>query len=233
MLKEFIDRENEIFNTLDRVREEEIEFILIGGYAVSAFKHRFSVDADLVIEEKELGRIAGILEKNKFKTSKSTELQNVYNGKFRVFVKKADLPVSIDLLINSVSCRQTNASWSFDTFNNNSVEKEIKGIEQSITAKIPVKELLIATKIHSCRLTDIRDTVALCDSVEAGRVITFAKRGEPNKLKENIAKFIKTLDDKNFIDAFKGVFSLEKFDKNNIKHAEEIMHKLERAIKEE
>ena len=45
MLKEFIDRENEIFNILNKLKDGGIDFILIGGYAISAFKRRFSVDA--------------------------------------------------------------------------------------------------------------------------------------------------------------------------------------------
>ncbi len=230
MLKEFIDRENEIFSILDRLRNNKIDFILIGGYAISAFQHRFSVDADIVIKENQLNKIKEILEKNNFEPYKSMDLENIYQGKFRAFIKKTELPITVDLLINAVSSRQTNASWSFESFKNNSIEKEIKGIEKTIIATLPIKELLIATKIHSCRLTDIRDIVAICDKINIDKMVEFTIRGDFPKLKQCISRFKETIKNKNFIDAFKGVFSLDKFPSNNIKFSEEIINKLEDAI---
>ncbi len=230
MLKEFIDRENEIFNILAKLKSNEIDFILIGGYAISAFKHRFSVDADIVVKEEQLNKITEILEKNDFKPYKSMNLENDYKGKFKAFVRKQGLSVTVDLLINAVSSRQTNASWSFELFKNNCIEIEIKGIEKSVKLSIPAKELLIATKIHSCRLTDIRDIAAICEGIDIDKLIEFAKRGELIKLKDCINRFKETIKNKNFIDAFKGVFSLEKFPSNSIEFSEKMINKLEQAI---
>src|SRR3989344_5572045 len=125
MLKEFINRENEIFEILAELKSNEIDFILIGGYAVSAFKHRFSVDADIVVKEEQLDKIIKILEKNNFKPYKSMNLENVYEGKFKAFIKNTGLPITVDLLINAVSSRQTDALWSFELFRSNSIEAEI------------------------------------------------------------------------------------------------------------
>lgn len=44
----FVARENHIFDVLDAFKKSCFEFIVVGGYAVSAFQHRFSVDADLL-----------------------------------------------------------------------------------------------------------------------------------------------------------------------------------------
>lgn len=230
MLKEFIDRENEIFNILSRLKDGEIDFVLIGGYAISAFKHRFSVDADILVKESQLSKIIEILEKNNFKQYKSMNLENIYKGKFKAFVKKAELSVTVDLLINAVSSRQTNASWSFDLFKDNSIETEIRGIEKSIKLNIPVKELLIATKIHSCRLTDIRDIVAVCEGIDVDALIKFTRTGELAKLKGCVNKFRETIKNKNFIDAFKGIFSIERFPLNSIEFSEKMINRLEQAI---
>ena len=146
------------------------------------------------------------------------------------FIRKSELPITVDLLINSVTSRQTGASWSFELFKDNSVEMEVKGIESSVKAFIPVKELLIATKIHSCRLTDIRDIVAICDKADINKIAGFAKRGELEKLKINLLRFKDTISNKNFIDSFKGVFSIEKFPEGSVNYAKEIVNKLLEAI---
>lgn len=230
MLKGFIDRENEIFDILNRLKNNKIDFILIGCYAISAFQHRFSVDVDIVVKEDQLNKIITILKNNNFQPYKSLNLENIYSSKFKAFIKKTKLPITVDLLINAVASRQTDAVWSFELFNNNAIQKEIRGVEKSIKVNIPIKELLIATKMHACRLTDIRDTVAICANTNIERIIEFTKRGNLTKLKEFIYRFKQTIDNKNFIDSFKGVFSLDKFPLGNIKYSREIMNKLEATI---
>ena len=39
---DLVKRENEILETLNDFLDNKLIFILVGGYAVSAFKHRFS-----------------------------------------------------------------------------------------------------------------------------------------------------------------------------------------------
>ena len=81
MIEQFIKRENEIFNILAVFKENGLNFILIGGYAVSAFKHRFSIDADIVIKEKDLQKFRDILKENKYGQS-DKKFENIYGGKF-------------------------------------------------------------------------------------------------------------------------------------------------------
>lgn len=54
----FPDRENQLFAILETFNEHGLEFLVIGGYAVSAYQHRFSVDADLVITAEQFDRVA-------------------------------------------------------------------------------------------------------------------------------------------------------------------------------
>ena len=49
-MEELIKKENNIFKILQKFIDADLEFIIVGGYAVSAFKHRFSVDADIVVK---------------------------------------------------------------------------------------------------------------------------------------------------------------------------------------
>ncbi len=52
MMGKFINRENQIFDILSKIIGNDIELIIVGGYAVSAFSHRFSVDADIIHNER-------------------------------------------------------------------------------------------------------------------------------------------------------------------------------------
>ena len=94
----------------------------------------------------------------------------------------------------------------------NSIKKKIKGIEKEIIAKIPIKELLIALKLQSGRLTDFRDIVAITKDIDINKVKNFLTK---NKIiQKHIQHLISLLDKKEFIDSFKGVFIEKKFDIN-------------------
>ena len=70
-----IKKENEIFEILQKFIDSNMDFIVVGGYAVSAFKHRFSVDADIVIKSENLSKFEEILKKQNFKkTIRSKEI---------------------------------------------------------------------------------------------------------------------------------------------------------------
>ena len=54
----FLEREKEIIKTIRAMNEAELDFIVVGGYAVSALaRHRFSVDCDIVISKRKLGKV--------------------------------------------------------------------------------------------------------------------------------------------------------------------------------
>lgn len=208
-MEELIKKENEIFGILQRFLELNLDFVIVGGYAVSAYKHRFSVDADLVIKESDLEKFEVILKKNNFKKTISKNLENNYSSKFIRYEKQK---ASIDLLINALASRTTDACFSYDLLFENSEKKKIIGIQKEIIAKIPFKELLIVTKIHSGRLTDFRDIAALAKNTNIDLIRNFLFRGNIQKIYENLNNLNKVVNDKNFIDSFKGVFIEKKFD---------------------
>ena len=210
-----IERENEIFNTLNKFSNKGLEFIVVGGYAVSAYKHRFSVDADIVIKEKDVEIFEETLKSEGFQKQQSRELEDIYASKFIRYEKKEPL-ISIDLMINALASRTTNASFSFDLILKNSEIKKIIGIEKEAKVKIPNKELLIAMKLHSGRLTDFRDIAALAKSTDIEKIKQLIARGDTIPLKTNLINLSKTINDKKFIDSFKGVFIEKKFDIDTI-----------------
>ena len=162
-MEDLIKKENEIFEILQKFIDSNLNFIVVGGYAVSAFKHRFSVDADIVIKNEDLLKFEEVLKESNFNKTIVKELENNYSSKFIRYEKDK---ASIDMLIDALASRTTNASFSYELIFNNSIKKKIIGIEKEVPVRIPVKELLIIMKLHSGRLTDFRDIAALAKGAD-------------------------------------------------------------------
>lgn len=226
MIKNFIDRENQIFGILQKFKDEELEYVLVGGYAVSAFSHRFSMDADLVIMNKDLGKFAEILEEEGFEEIQRRELKSIYGGKFVAFQGGVELPVSVDLLVNSLESRQTGASWSYSYLKDNSMDVRIEGSERSLEAKIPERELLMAVKLHSGRLADARDVVALGTGVDFERIRRHARRGDQKRLNTVLQGINEIISSEGFKDSFKGVFSEKKVPEESINSVKNFIQKM-------
>lgn len=208
-MEELIKKENEIFDILQKFIDSNLDFIVVGGYAVSAFKHRFSVDVDVVIQSQNIKSFEEILEKQGFKKTISKDLENIYASKFIRYEKDN---ASVDLLIDALASRSTNASFSYKLLLDNSQKKRIIGIEKEVSAKIPIKELLVIMKIHSGRLADFRDIAALAKDTNLSLIKKFLFIGDLSKINENLKKLNLVVNDKNFIDSFKGVFIEKRFD---------------------
>jgi len=225
----FVERENEILSLIKAFMDAKIKFIVVGGYAVSGLgKHRFSVDCDMVIPKKDLEKSRRVLsERGYTKQIEKTGFDEVYEGDFESHMKKVDgLPITADMLIGSLACRQTDASWSFDYISKSSIEATITGTELSVTARIPSKELLIAMKIHSGRKADIRDIIMLGREADRDLVKIHTKRGCIKKLEKRIEEIIKALNDKNLIPSIKGVFSLKQEVNKDVIHTKEMLQKI-------
>ena len=208
-MEKLIQKENNIFQILQQFIDENLEFIIVGGYAVSSFKHRFSVDADIVIQNKDLEQFETTLKKRGFKQTINRELKDIYSSRFIRYEKEG---ACIDLMVDALASRQTNGSFSYDLLLKNSSKRKIIGIEKEITAIVPSKEMLIATKIHSGRLTDFRDVAALANGADLNTIKKLAFIGDINRLNKNLKELNKAVNDKRFIDSFKGVFIEKKFD---------------------
>lgn len=205
-MKDFVDRENEIFATLRAFDEADLDFVVVGGYGVSAYRHRFSVDADIVVPENQRERFAELLTDRGYEEVEDREL-GPYGGRYQAFEKDRELPVTIDLLVGGLVCRQTEARWGYEYLAEHATQREIRGSEERVQVTVANPEILVAVKLHSGRLTDARDAVALSDDVEWSRLQDHLDRGDSNAREEQLGGVLEAIADPDFEDAFKGVFA--------------------------
>ncbi|MDO8622854.1 MAG: nucleotidyl transferase AbiEii/AbiGii toxin family protein [archaeon] len=204
-------REKEIFETLKRT--SKFKFVIIGGYAVSAYTlPRFSVDCDIVVKDKEeLKEIEEILVNFGYVKEENNKDKTSYYGDFLRLEKDLgdNIKVSIDILIKEVLDRQTNATFSAEWIFDNSKIRILKGktITEELKLRIINLDALFVLKFVSCRLTDIRDIFMLATNIKNKEWIKeeISKKYDFNKL------FIKIKDkitSKQFKDSLQGVYGI-------------------------
>ncbi|MHA1710871.1 MAG: hypothetical protein ACTSUS_02210 [Candidatus Freyarchaeota archaeon] len=225
----FVERENEILKIIRDFGGSGLEFVVVGGYAVSSLgRHRFSVDLDVVISEEDLDAFTRVLEERGFeKHVERSGFNEVYGGKFVSYVKRIDgLPVTVDLLVGSLVCRATGASWSYEYIRRYSTVRNVAGIELSAKCRIPERELLISFKIHSGRKADVRDVVVLMRKADLKRVIGHLKRGNLEKLRTQIGRMLEMLGDPRLVDSLKGVFVIRRDVTREIEETRKILEEI-------
>lgn len=225
----FVERENEILKTIREMVDAGLDFIVVGGHAVSGLaRHRFSVDCDVVISKVRIKEFDELLERQGFKKHiERSGFDETYAGEFVSYEKRVvNLPVTIDLLVNSLVCRSTGASWSYDYIITHSIEANIPGLEASVRCRIPEKELLIAFKIHSGRRADVRDVVMLSENTDVEKILNHIKRGNIDALMNQVRKIKDALEDVKLIDSLKGIFTLTVDVKKQITNSKKIIDKI-------
>ena len=214
-----LEREKEIIRLLNFLIDKNLDFIVVGGYAIATYKKRFSVDLDIVVKESDLLKFEKLCKKEKYTEGCDMGISLMYGEKFKRFVKKIKgLEVSIDFLINGLASRSTDASWSFDYIKKNSTKRELDNLK----FLTPEKELLIAMKFHSGRLSDIRDIIALMPCNKEKLKIHIAK-GNIKLLKENAGRQKKFLEKPQFDDSFKGIFGIRSYNEKDVNEAKELI----------
>jgi len=210
-------------------------YVLIGGYAVSAFEFpRFSVDLDVVIPEKDFEQFSGTLETQGFsKVKEADDFALKYKGSFVCFRKMVEsLSVSVDLLVGMVQCRQTDAAYSFDYMWKNSEIRMVTGfgVKASAEARVADREMLIALKINSIRMADQRDIIGLCGgTVDTEKVANHLTRAPMDKIREQIGRLLSFLQDPKSRDSLKGVFVFSDSVLDNLlKKTEETLKEIDR-----
>lgn len=199
---------------IELIRKFPRKFVLIGGYATSAFEFpRFSVDLDLVVKENDLKEFEKVLEKEGFELiQEAGEFSEVYKGKFIRFEKKVNaLPVSVDLFVDMVQSRQTNAAYSFAYLWKNSEIRRIVGSggKEYGEARVADREMLTALKINAMRKADQRDVISLCSGIlDISKVLKHLERAPRERILVHIDILLKTLADPKSRDSIKGVFGI-------------------------
>src|SRR3990167_3647363 len=222
-----LEREKEVLRLIELLKENNLRFIVVGGYAVSTYKKRFSIDLDVVILEEDFLKFEKLLSKEGYSISYEKEIALLYGENFKRFRKKMnDLPVDVDLLINGLVSRTTDATWSFENIDKNSQKRKLDDLE----FLIPDRELLLSMKIHSGRLSDVRDIIVLmpCDK---DKLKEFLLRGNLNNLKASIKKQASFIEKPQFDDSFKGIFGIQAYNPKEIESAKKLFIDLLREIK--
>ena len=200
-------REKEIFETLKGIKKSE--FVVIGGYAVNAYTlPRFSVDCDIVIEDrKELERIEKVLSGLAYRKVKNKS-EAPYEGKFERYEKEIEqnFRVSIDILIEEVLDRQTNAKCFAEWVFENSDLRLLKGktIGEQLRVRIVNVDALFVMKLLSCRQTDRRDLFLLVSLIKNKEWIK-KEVSERCNFKERLGKLTSEINSKQFKDNLQGV----------------------------
>lgn len=217
-----LEREQEVMKILHLFLDQESDFIVVGGYAVSTYKKRFSIDLDVVIKEEALEKLEKLLVKEGYALHYEKKISLLYGENFKRFMKKMNgLPVDIDFLINGLISRTTDATWGFDYIKKHSAKRKLTSAE----FLTPEKELLIAMKFHSGRLSDMRDIIALmpCDKEKLRKHLF---QGDIGKLKQSMKKQASFLNKPQFDDSFKGIFGPFSYREKDVQTTREIMKSL-------
>lgn len=211
------EREDELLTTLEAITDAELPYVLVGGWAVTAFNQRFSTDVDLVIPESALDDYDSFLADHGYERTNEYDTSALYEGRFIQYAKDVGNPVSVELLVNALRCRQTDAEWSYRYLDQHSQPATV-GRTLTVDTRIPEKELLLAIKLHSGRLTDARDVVAAATDADFDRVETHLHRGDPAALNTQLGGIVDQLTDDSFADAFKGEFQQNVLPEDDIEH---------------
>ena len=215
------DRSETLLDVLEELAQSDIEFVLVGGYAISQFETRFSTDLDLVIAPDDYDDVVGFLEARCFERQMGREVpadETIHEREIELFERTDGLshPVGVDILVNGLGCRQTEAEWSFDYLREHSSPTTISGGTRSTTARTADGELLVAAKLHSGRKTDLADVLAAIPSIDLDGVETHLHRGDSADLREQLSDAEKFIEAGGLDHRFKSMFGRSSADATDI-----------------
>jgi len=210
------ERQAELIDTHLAVQAEELSYVLIGGWAISAFQTRFTTDVDMVIPKTELDAYDTLLDELGYSKEFDSDVANVYEGRIVRYEKPVgDNVVEFDALVGALRCRQTDAEWSYRYLHEHSIVESLE-VADDLTARIPEPALLFALKLHSGRLADARDLVIVGSETELDRIEQHIHRGNSGQLADQIDGVLAELESDGFADSFKGVFQQKELPEGEI-----------------
>lgn len=205
------ERSEALIDVLGDLERSTVDFVLVGGYAVSQFETRFSADLDLVIAPEDTDTVVTFLEDHDFERKDELEVppeETAYDREIELFERTEGLPypIGVDLLVNGLGCRQTEAEWSFNYLRDHSSETTISGGTRSTTASVADGEVLVAAKLHSARKTDLADVLAAVPHVDFPTVTSHLHRGDENALQSQLREAQEFIEDGGLDHRFKSMF---------------------------
>lgn len=203
------ERQAELVATHRAIRDAGLPYVLVGGWAVSAFQTRFTTDIDAVIPETALDDYETLLADRGYEKEFEADVSNQYEGRMVQFSKTVgDNEVTFEALVEAIRCRQTDAEWSYRYLHEHSTVASLD-VADDLEGRIPEPSLLFALKLHSGRTADTRDLVVISTRADFDRIERHLHRGDPDRLDDQITAVVERLKDDGFEDSFKGVFQQE------------------------
>ncbi len=200
------ERQSELVDTHRAVQNAALPYVLVGGWAVSAFQTRFTIDIDAVLPATSLDDYDSLLGDLGYDKEFEKDVSNQYEGQMVQYAKPVgENEVKFEALVDALRCRQTNAEWSYRYLHENSTIESIN-VAEDLEARIPEPALLFATKLHSGRKADTRDLVVISTRADFDRIERHIHRGDSGMLDQQISDVLERLGDEHFEDSFKGVF---------------------------
>jgi hypothetical protein len=192
----FHNRSDALIELLEELTQEGHEYVLVGGYAVSAFNDRFSTDLDIVVAPDTKSEFIDFLEQRDFVETDSHAKEWFYDTEVIEYEKRLtpQQPIGFDLLVNGLGCRQTEAQWSFEYLYDHSHQQEVSGATITTTARVIDGAVLVAAKLHSGRETDLRDVLAVAEEIDLATVTPHLRRGDQTALREQLEHGLEILD---------------------------------------
>lgn len=192
----FHNRSDALIDLLEALTDAGYEYVLVGGYAVSAFNARFSTDLDVVVAPDSKRAFVEFLEDRGFEKTDSHAKKWVYDTEVIEYEKRLEpqQPIGFDLLVNGLGCRQTAAQWSFDYLYDHSHHQTVSGGTGTTTARVVNGAVLVAAKLHSGRETDLRDVLAVAEEIDLDTVTPHLRRGADDALREQLEHGVEILE---------------------------------------
>ena len=204
-------REDDLYATFQAIVASELPHVCVGGLAVSAFLPRATLDIDLVIPSEACDEYRDLLADHGYEFTKDYESSGMYGGEMIQFRKEVSgNSIEVELLVDALGCRQTDAEWGYDYLHRYSTREVIRGTrpENELATRIAEPELLVALKLHSGRPQDARDAVAVAADADFERIASHLFRGDANALAGSLDRVLDETGRAQFDDSFKGVFGL-------------------------
>lgn len=206
----FDERGTALIELLKELEDCGHQYVLVGGYAVSAFNTRFSTDLDIVVAPEEKDEFVSFLDDHGFEETDSHTKTWAYDTEVIQYEKRLGprQPIGFDLLVNGLGCRQTEAQWSFEYLANHSSEREVSGGTRSTTARVVDGAVLAAAKLHSGRETDLRDVLAIAEEIDRTAITPHLWRGDEAALRNQLEHGVETLERDEFEHGFQSEFGV-------------------------
>ena len=204
----FNNRSDALIELLEELNESGLQYVLVGGYAVSVFNTRFSTDLDIVVAPENKGLFVEFLEDREFEETDSHAKQWYYDTEVIEYTKRLtpQQPIGFDMLVNGLGCRQTEAQWSFDYLHDHSREQEVSGGTMTTTARVVDGSVLVAAKLHSARETDLRDVLAVAEEIDLETVTQHLRRGKEASLRAQLERGLEILESDELKHGFRSDF---------------------------